>query len=516
MYKRQENDSQKIGWSLYRLAKCNTDLSNNTTALEQLAKVVAIGTQLKDSAMLFRGYSLKGNVYEDIGDVSKALKAYLDAKKCSAFAEKSNDLILLSVNIAYIKKLHRDYEDAVAILKENLTLLETTNISPNLKERYELIILMNLADTYLRMKEHGESQYIIEAELYNNIGLEKCSTEKNTVFYYVLLMNKAIIHYEKAAYEESIAFTKEVANYALQNNNEGLVCTTNFYLGKNYFQLKDHVKSIRFLQKAYAIMKTSERTYSNEKELHELLTLNYTSTEEFDKMKFHFEAYTALEKLKSKEDVKIIEEIHQKNDVPSLKDKIDSLDTNLSYQKRRKLLLYVTSALLGILLVGSIVFYKRKVKRIKEKVAKVLQRVNDLEKAKNQNKSISKKDKVTDKKALEILRKLKEFEEKEEFLVQGCTLIYVAEKLNSNTTYLSKVINKYKGKTFNLYLIELRINKALIQLKNDPKLRSYTIKAIAEEFGFKRQETFSRAFKQQTGIYPSQYLKKLGETNTDH
>ncbi|MEM6687150.1 MAG: helix-turn-helix domain-containing protein, partial [Bacteroidota bacterium] len=111
--------------------------------------------------------------------------------------------------------------------------------------------------------------------------------------------------------------------------------------------------------------------------------------------------------------------------------------------------------------------------------------------------------------------KLDAFEEKDEYLVQGCTLIYVAEKLNSNTTYLSKVINTYKGKTFNAYLNELRINKALLKLKSDVKLRSYTIQGIAEEFGFKRQETFSRAFKQQTGIYPSQYLKKLSQTAKD-
>ena len=119
--------------------------------------------------------------------------------------------------------------------------------------------------------------------------------------------------------------------------------------------------------------------------------------------------------------------------------------------------------------------------------------------------------KVTDTKTASILEKLDRFEVREEYLSLNCSLSFVADKLKSNTSYVSNVINNYKNKTFKSYITELRINAALIRLKNDEKLRSYTIKAIAEEFGFKRQETFSKAFKSQTGIYPSQYLKKLRE-----
>lgn len=508
---------QKIGQSLYFLAKANFDLSKNTLALQQLTEVVNIATTLKDSSLLFKGNALKGNVYSDLGDEFSALDSYLEAKKSSAYTEKSSDLILLSINIAFIKKIHRDYEDAVKVLKENLALLETTTIDPKKKERYELITLMNLTDTYLRMKENGESQYIKEAEFYNKKGLVICGENKDTIYYYVLLMNEAIIHYEKSEYQQSIAIADELLAYAEEKNDEGFKCTSNFYLGKNYFQLKNHAESIRFLDQAYDIMKTSERSYSNEKELHSLLIKNYLYTEELEKANFHFEMYSKLEKEQSKKDVEIIGEIHKENDLPELQKELENLAVSLDSQKRNKIYLYVALALLFFLLIISVVFYKRKVKNVKKKVAQVMQKVTDLERSKKQvrSKTNANTETITDKNALKILAKLDAFEEKEEFLVQGCTLIYVAEKLKSNTTYLSKVINTYKGKTFNSYLNELRINKALIQLKNDSKLRSYTIKGISEEFGFKRQETFSRAFKQQTGIYPSQYLKKVNQTIKD-
>jgi len=51
----------------------------------------------------------------------------------------------------------------------------------------------------------------------------------------------------------------------------------------------------------------------------------------------------------------------------------------------------------------------------------------------------------------------------------------------------------------------------LQRLKEDFKLRSYTIDAIAHEVGFNNVSTFVKAFKVKTGIYPSYYIKKLNK-----
>ena len=48
--------------------------------------------------------------------------------------------------------------------------------------------------------------------------------------------------------------------------------------------------------------------------------------------------------------------------------------------------------------------------------------------------------------------------------------------------------------------------KALI---TSEKLRKYTIKAIAGEFGFNTSESFSKAFYKKHGIYPSYFLSRL-------
>ena len=118
---------------------------------------------------------------------------------------------------------------------------------------------------------------------------------------------------------------------------------------------------------------------------------------------------------------------------------------------------------------------------------------------------------ITDDKVNEILEKLKKLETKHYFLKQNCTLHNTAKKLKTNTSYLSKIINAHLGKNFSAYINELRINYAIIELKQNKRLRAYTIKAIAEELGYKKSGAFSKYFKDATGITPSVYIKNLPE-----
>ncbi|WP_416370339.1 helix-turn-helix domain-containing protein [Tenacibaculum ovolyticum] len=88
--------------------------------------------------------------------------------------------------------------------------------------------------------------------------------------------------------------------------------------------------------------------------------------------------------------------------------------------------------------------------------------------------------------------------------------------MNTNTNYLSKVINQHKNTTFSNYINRLRIDYIVEKLKTDSLLRKYTIKTIANEAGFKNTESFSKAFYKFTEIKPSYFIKELEKTNTKH
>ncbi len=87
----------------------------------------------------------------------------------------------------------------------------------------------------------------------------------------------------------------------------------------------------------------------------------------------------------------------------------------------------------------------------------------------------------------------------------------MAKSFGTNSTYLSKVINLKKDKNFSQYINDLRIDYTIHLLKENPRIRKYTIKAIASECGFKSAESFSKGFYKKYGIYPSYYLKQLDE-----
>jgi AraC-like DNA-binding protein len=110
-----------------------------------------------------------------------------------------------------------------------------------------------------------------------------------------------------------------------------------------------------------------------------------------------------------------------------------------------------------------------------------------------------------------LLTKLEKFESGKKYLTKDFSLAQLAALLDTNTKYLSEVINKYKRKNFNSYTNELRIRYIVEKLKNDPKYLSYKVSYLAEECGFSSHSLFSAAFKTHTGITPNVFIQFLSD-----
>lgn len=152
-------------------------------------------------------------------------------------------------------------------------------------------------------------------------------------------------------------------------------------------------------------------------------------------------------------------------------------------------------------------FHQKQQLKYKRIVEKLTDESLPQPKSKVQNKAAS----VSEDIIHEILLKLKEFETNKGYLNKNLDLTSLAKSLGTNHSYLSRVINQVKKKSFKNYLNDLRIEYAYVDLQTNPKKRRYTIEAIAREVGFKSAESFSKKFKQQFEMYPSVFLKKLNE-----
>ncbi|WP_324024560.1 helix-turn-helix domain-containing protein [Maribacter sp. BPC-D8] len=118
---------------------------------------------------------------------------------------------------------------------------------------------------------------------------------------------------------------------------------------------------------------------------------------------------------------------------------------------------------------------------------------------------------IKDEKVEALIHQIKELREQGFFLKQKTTLYNTAKKLKTNTSYLSTIINNNLDTTFSAFVNDIRIDFIINELKTNKQLRSYSVKAIAEEIGYKSADSFSKYFKQNTGLSPSSYIKKLNK-----
>lgn len=110
-----------------------------------------------------------------------------------------------------------------------------------------------------------------------------------------------------------------------------------------------------------------------------------------------------------------------------------------------------------------------------------------------------------------ILNKLKRFESSKRFINKDISLAVLAGQLDSNTKYLSEIINTHYNVNFNTYINTLRVNYIIEKLKTDPNFINYKISYLAENCGFSSHSSFATVFKSITGISPVKFIELLNQ-----
>jgi len=118
---------------------------------------------------------------------------------------------------------------------------------------------------------------------------------------------------------------------------------------------------------------------------------------------------------------------------------------------------------------------------------------------------------IKDEKVQELLKKLENLKESGYFLRQDSSLYNTAKKLKTNTSYLSSVINNTMGTNFNRFVNDIRMDYIILELKNNKRMRSYSVKGISEEIGYKSADSFTKYFRESTGLSPSAFIRNLNK-----
>jgi AraC-like DNA-binding protein len=128
--------------------------------------------------------------------------------------------------------------------------------------------------------------------------------------------------------------------------------------------------------------------------------------------------------------------------------------------------------------------------------------------------AINKKNTIPAETEQHILNKLKKFETTKKFTNKDISLAVLAGQFDTNTKYLSEIINRHYHINFNTYINTLRINFIVEKLKNEPNFCNYKISYLAEICGFSSHSSFATVFKSIIGISPIKFIDLLkNETN---
>ena len=106
-----------------------------------------------------------------------------------------------------------------------------------------------------------------------------------------------------------------------------------------------------------------------------------------------------------------------------------------------------------------------------------------------------------------LQRILHKLDDEKWYLSEDISAHKLAELLETNTSYLSQVINEHFDTNFNGMINKYRVDRAQEMLL-DKEYEKYTIEAIGRECGFKSKSSFNQAFKKYTGLTPSYYKQQ--------
>lgn len=282
-------------------------------------------------------------------------------------------------------------------------------------------------------------------------------------------------------------------------------------LGRVYLEKKDTVSALEYLRKAEEIVDNSD--YLELKiEVYKTLADYYQASEDFAKYSKYNDKY--VEAL----------ELSEKKKKESITDFVKTTKSEGKVLAQNRNVLFIVSIALCVIVILTFLWHRRSRKRDRKRFQEVMNRMKQAQFDSEQEKSFrlatEKKDPnrkiMSDAIETKILKDLKEFERGDKYTDKQISLSILSGMLNTNTKYLSHVLNTYLNKDFNTYINELRIKYIIEKIEKNEKFKNYKLSVLAEECGFSSHSKFSAVFKSVTGFSPSTFLTYLKESKERH
>ena len=493
----------------------------------------------ENKTLITDAYLNKGVILMDESLYQKALDNILIANKYSL---ELNDNYIINKTTYFIAQnkiylgLHEDAN------KELVNCYNYFKVNLNKKvlnedyKTYYIFSLMSLIDSNTRIGKHQENISLLE-EAYdfiykNNFEHLKpyfISSEGTDAFY-------------KANYSLAI---RKLSEAIRSYNDQWPHLNDIFYIGLSNWKLGKRDVAVKYFEEIDKEYDKSKKLNPEFRPAYELLIKYNDSIGNRDKQLKYINTLMSLDKNYEKNYKYLFSKINKEYDTHKLINEKNKIESSLKNQRT------IISSILLLTILASLFYWNRYnslQKKYKEKFEEIISQKPILEKIETLAEVESKQEddlnpktlNITDKIKItapknsselefynkipglnpilvqNILQQLDKFEEELRFTDNQMSLRLLSEEFNTNIPYLSKIINVYKGKNFNYYINDLRIDYIIELLKNDATYLNYDIKNLASLAGFTNAVNFSDNFQRKFEIKPSFFIKMMKENIKTH
>lgn len=448
-------------------------------------------------------YINKSVAHYRFGNYQKALNGYIYSHELAREKESKFYEIMVTNNIAIIKRKFGKYEEAKLMFQECLD-YEYERLRKGVKDPSAYLYELSQLITTYRLNGQIDSAHILNRQGYK--------LAKDTIAKRLFAFNEGVFLYHEKKYKKAI---EQITKFFPSEKNlkflfeDYSIINAYLFLGMSYEALSQNEIAIQYYQKIDSIAVGDDLIISETRLAYKRLIDHYKTVGDKNQQLFYTNRLLHADSIADASYKSLNETLKKDYDILQLLAEKEALITDLEAKDDQSSKVILGLSLFSLVLGGFLFWNYRKRKAYTQRFELLMNQTKEEEQKPMQKSSKDSDIGISESIVTEILQKLDDFEQQQGYLKNSLTLNSLAKELKTNANYLSKIVNANKHKSFSHYINDLRIEYVVTQLKSNPTFRKYTVKAIANEIGFKSPDAFSKAFYKSTGIYPSYFIKQL-------
>jgi tetratricopeptide (TPR) repeat protein len=463
--------------------------------LQYTDSIIIVANNSKNTEQIAKAYLTKGVHLYHQKKYTLALENYITANNWLEKTKDDYNKYKVKYAIASLRYHVGDYKEALETLNDCLQYFQEEN------ERAYLNALHLIGLCYRNLHEYEWATQI------NKLGIQAGKDFENNEMQHYFLQAEGINLYYKGNYKKAIEQLSQVANEFEENKEVAETASTWNYIGKAFWKNNQIEEAIHYFEKVNEAFVRENYIHPDVRENYEWLLKYYKQNNNLDKQWYYINQILKIDSIVNAEYKQLSLKLVKEYDTPLLLKEKEQIA--LKMQNKNNIFMVVVS----LLVIASAVLavkYNQSKKQFKQKFNAIMNNESlDNYPKKEPKENNSEELNIHPDVITRILKKLDHFEKTNRYIEKDMNLNKIAMYLGTNTKYASKIIVIYRNKKTIDYISDLKIDYLVKLLKEERKYCNYTTQALGELVGFGSTQSFTKAFKDRTGLAPSYFINEI-------